>query len=75
MGNNTSKKGQRTAQRQAPRQQGATKSSPKLSRDQLIHRLETLREELEENLNLNEQRKARIQEDMARYSEQLDKLI
>jgi hypothetical protein len=37
--------------------------------------LETLREELEENPNLNEQRKARIQEDMARYSEQLNKLI
>lgn len=70
MGNNTSRKGQRNPQRPAPRQ-----SSPKLSRDQLIHRLETLREELEEHPNLNEQRKARIQEDMARYSEQLDKLI
>jgi hypothetical protein len=33
--------------------------------------LETLREELEENPNLNEQRQARIQEDMVRYSEQL----
>jgi hypothetical protein len=33
--------------------------------------LETLREELEENPNLNDQRKARIQEDTARYSEQL----
>lgn len=66
MGNNTSRKGQRNTQRPAPRQ-----SSPKLSRDQLIHRLETLREELEENPNLNEQRRARIQEDMARYSEQL----
>jgi hypothetical protein len=68
MGNNTSRKGQHNQQRPAPRQ-----SSPKLSRDQLIHRLETLREELEENPNLNEQRKARIQEDMARYSEQLNK--
>lgn len=66
MGNNTSRKGQRNTQK--PRQ-----SSPKLSRDQLIHRLETLREEIEENPNLNEQRKARIQEDMARYSEQLNK--
>jgi hypothetical protein len=36
--------------------------------------LETLREELEENLNLNDQRKAKIQEDMARYSEQLKRL-
>jgi len=35
--------------------------------------LETLREELEENPNLNEQRRARIQEDLARYSEQLKK--
>jgi hypothetical protein len=35
--------------------------------------LETLREELEENPNLNEQRKAKIQEDMAQYSEQLKK--
>jgi hypothetical protein len=70
MGNNTSRKGPRNSQRQQPRQ-----SSPKLSRDQLIHRLETLREELEENPKLNDQRKARIQEDMARYSEQLNKLI
>ena len=70
MGNNTSKKGQRNTQRPAPRQ-----SHQKLSRDQLIHRLETLREELEENPNLNDQRKAKIQEDMARYSEQLNKLI
>lgn len=70
MGNNTSRKSQRNPQRQTPRQ-----SSPKLSRDQLIHRLETLREELEENPNLNEQRRVRIQEDMARYSEQLNKLM
>jgi len=70
MGNNTSRKGPRNSQRPAPRQ-----SSLKLSRDQLIHRLETLREELEENPHLNDQRKARIQEDMARYSEQLNKLI
>jgi hypothetical protein len=33
--------------------------------------LETLREELEEHPNLNEQRRAKIQEDTARYSEQL----
>jgi hypothetical protein len=35
--------------------------------------LETLREELEENTNLNEQRQARIQEDITNYSQQLDK--
>jgi hypothetical protein len=62
-------------QGQKPRQHGTVQSSQKLSREQLIFRLETLREELEENPNLNDQRKARIQEDMARYSEQLNKLI
>jgi hypothetical protein len=71
MGNNTSRKGQR----QKPRQHDNKLSNQKLSRDQLIHRLETLREELEEHPNLNDQRKARIQEDMTRYSQQLDKLI
>jgi prophage antirepressor-like protein len=62
-------------QGQKSSQHGTVQSSQKLSREQLIHRLETLREELEENPNLNEQRRARIQEDMARYSEQLNKLI
>jgi molecular chaperone GrpE (heat shock protein) len=70
MGNNTSRKGQRNTQRPESRH-----PSQKLSRDQLIHRLETLREELEENPNLNDQRKARIQQDMSNYSQQLDKLI
>jgi hypothetical protein len=60
-------------QGQKPRQHGTVQSSQKLSREQLIHRLETLREELEEHPNLNEDRKVRIQEDMARYSEQLSK--
>jgi hypothetical protein len=60
-------------QGQKPRQPGTVQSSQKLSREQLIFRLETLREELEETPNLNDQRKARIQEDMARYSEQLNK--
>jgi hypothetical protein len=68
MSNNSPRKGQRNTQRQAPRQ-----PSQKLSREQLIYRLETLREELEENPNLNDQRQARIQEDMANYSQQLDK--
>jgi len=62
------KKSQHNSQRQNTRQ-----SNLKLSREQLIHRLETLREELEENSNLNQQRRARIQEDMANYSQQLNK--
>ena len=75
MGNNFSKPVRHNVRKQGqkPRQHGAVQSSQKLSREQLIHRLETLREELEENPNVNEQRKIRIQEDMARYSEQLNK--
>jgi hypothetical protein len=77
MGNNFSKPVRHNVRKQGqkPRQHGTVQSSQKLSREQLIFRLETLREELEENPNLNDQRKARIQEDMARYSEQLNKLI
>ena len=75
MGNNFSKPVRHNVRKQGqkPRQHGTVQSSQKLSREQLIHRLETLREELEENPNLNDQRKAKIQEDMARYSEQLSK--
>jgi len=75
MGNNFSKPVRHNVRKQGqkPRQHGTIQSSQKLSREQLIHRLETLREELEENPNVNEQRKIRIQEDMARYSEQLNK--
>jgi hypothetical protein len=75
MGNNFSKPVRHNVRKQGqkPRQHGTVQTSQKLSREQLIHRLETLREELEENPNLNEQRKAKIQEDMARYSEQLKK--
>ncbi len=77
MGNNFSKPVRHNVRKQGqkPSQHGTVQSSQKLSREQLIHRLETLREELEENPNLNEQRRARIQEDMTRYSQQLDKLI
>ncbi len=77
MGNNFSKPVRHNVRKQGqkPSQHGTVQSSQKLSREQLIHRLETLREELEENPNLNDQRKAKIQEDMARYSEQLNKLI
>jgi hypothetical protein len=74
MRNNSPKKGQRNVQGQKPRQHGNPQSNQKLSREQLIHRLETLREELEQHPNLNEQRKAKIQEDVARYSEQLKNL-
>ncbi len=75
MGNNFSKPVRHNVRKQGqkPSQHGTVQSSQKLSREQLIHRLETLREELEENPNLNEQRRARIQEDIARYSEQLNK--
>ena len=75
MGNNFSKPVRHNVRKQGqkPRQHGTVQSSQKLSREQLIHRLETLREELEENPSINEQRKIRIQEDMARYSEQLKK--
>ena len=75
MGNNFSKPVRHNVRKQGqkPRQHGTVQSSQKLSREQLIHRLETLREELEENPNLNDQRKAKIQEDMAQYSEQLSK--
>ena len=61
-------------QGQKHRQSGTVQSSQKLSREQLIHRLETLREELEENPTVSEQRKVQIQGDMARYSEQLKRL-
>jgi prophage antirepressor-like protein len=73
MGNNFSKPVRHNVRKQGqkPSQHGTVQSSQKLSREQLIHRLETLREELEEHPNLNEQRQARIQEDMTRYSEQL----
>lgn len=75
MGNNFSKPVRHNVRKQGQKssQHGTVQSSQKLSREQLIHRLETLREELEENPNLNDQRKAKIQEDMARYSEQLKK--
>ena len=73
MGNNFSKTVRHDVRKQGqkPGKHGTVQSSQKLSREQLIHRLETLREELEEHPNLNEQRRARIQEDTARYSEQL----
>ena len=70
MGNNFSKPVRHNVRKQGqkPRQHGAVQSSQKLSREQLIFRLETLREELEENPNLDEKRRGRIQEDMNNYS-------
>jgi prophage antirepressor-like protein len=75
MGNNFSKPVRHNVRKQGQksRQHGTVQSSQKLSREQLIHRLETLREELEENPNISEQRRVQIQGDMARYSEQLKK--
>jgi len=75
MGNNFSKPVRHNVREQGKksRQHGTVQSSQKLSREQLIHRLETLREELEENPNLDEKRRVRIQEDMANYSSQLSK--
>ena len=75
MGNNFSKPVRHNVRKQGqkPRQHGTVQSSQKLSREQLIFRIETLREELEENPNLDEKRRVRIQEDMANYSSQLSK--
>jgi hypothetical protein len=72
MGNNFSKPVRHNVRKQGekPRQHGTVQ---KLSREQLIFRIETLREELEENPNLDEKRRVRIQEDMANYSSQLSK--
>ena len=75
MGNNFSKPVRHNVRKQGqkPRQHGTVQSSQKLSREQLIFRIETLREELEENPNLDENRKIRIQEDMVNYTNQLSK--
>jgi hypothetical protein len=72
MGNNFSKPVRHNVRKQGekPRQHGTVQ---KLSREQLIFRIETLREEIEENPNLDEKRRVRIQEDMANYSSQLSK--
>ena len=75
MGNNFSKPVRHNVRKQGqkPRQHGTVQSSQKLSREQLIFRIETLREELEENPNLDEKRKIRIKEEMANYTQQLAK--
>ena len=75
MGNNFSKPVRHNVRKQGqkPRQHGTVQSSQKLSREQLIFRLETLREELEENPNLDEKRRIKIQEDMNNYSDLLSR--
>jgi hypothetical protein len=60
-------------QGQKPRQHGPVQSSQKLSREQLIFRIETLREELEENTSLDEKRKSDIQNQINQYIQLLDK--
>jgi hypothetical protein len=75
MGNNFSKPVRHNVRKQGqkPRQPGTVQSSQKLSREQLIFRLETLREELEENPDIDDKRRARMESDMANYSQQLAK--
>jgi len=73
MGNNTSRKGRPNTQRLAPRQHGTVQSSQKLSREQLIFRIETLKEELEETLELSDHRRSEIQKQLSQYNQQLDK--
>jgi len=60
-------------QGQKPRQHGTVQTGQKLSREQLIFRIETLREELEENPSLDEKRKSDIQNQIAQFIQQLDK--
>ena len=72
MGNNFSKPVRHNVRKQGqkPRQHGTVQ---KLSREQLIFRIETLREELEETPELTEHRKTEIQKQISQYNQQLDK--
>jgi hypothetical protein len=72
MGNNFSKPVRHNVRKQGqkPRQHGTVQ---KLSREQLIFRIESLREELEETLELSEHRKTEIQKQISQYNQQLDK--
>jgi hypothetical protein len=78
MGNNFSKPVRHNVRKQGqkPRQHGTVQSSQKLSREQLIHRLETLREKREE-LDLQEsndhivKQKEKILVEYNQYLEQL----
>jgi hypothetical protein len=78
MGNNFSKPVRHNVRKQGqkPRQQGTAQSSQKLSREQLIHRLETLRERREELDNqqpseIIEKQKEKILIEYNQYLEQL----
>jgi hypothetical protein len=78
MGNNFSKPVRHNVRKQGqkPRQQGTVQSSQKLSREQLIHRLETLRERREELDNqqpseIIEKQKEKILIEYNQYLEQL----
>jgi len=80
MGNNFSKPVRHNVRKQGqkPRQHGTIQSSSNLSREQLIHRIETLREQLEELNQLpdstdTEKRKEKIQSDFKLYLEKLKK--
>jgi hypothetical protein len=72
MGNNFSKPVRHNVRKQGqkPRQHGTVQ---KLSREQLIFRIETLREELEESLDLTDHRTNEIQKQISQYNQQLDK--
>jgi hypothetical protein len=62
-------------QGQKPSKHGTVQSSQKLSREQLIFRIETLREELDENPSYDVTRVDNIQLKINQYIQQLDKLM
>ena len=72
MGNNFSKPVRHNVRKQGqkPRQHGTVQ---KLSREQLIFRIETLREELEDTPELSDNRKSEIEKQISQYNQQLDK--
>lgn len=76
MSTNFSKSDRRGLPKQGQtRRPSTTKSTnQKLSREQLIFRIETLREKLDENPGLSETQKTGILQDIANYAGQLDKL-
>ena len=77
MGNNFSKPVRHNVRKQGqkPRQHGTAQSSQKLSREQLIHRIETLREELEllDTCESADKQKEKILLSIKQYSEQLNR--
>jgi hypothetical protein len=77
MGNNFSKPVRHNVRKQGqkPSKHGTVQSSQKLSREQLIFRIETLREELDENPSYDVTRVDNIQLKINQYIQQLDKLM